>query len=135
MYGNIFLSETEEYNELYVPFVTYTITEMCFSCQEDVVLITKNEFSLFSKLFTHGRLFYMVLSDLDIKKAIATSRIVITPTLDFTTQLGSCSIDLRLGDAFRVFDYSRYPYIDPQKKDYSNEITKKVQVTHGENFI
>jgi len=77
----------------------------------------------------------MILSDRDIKKAIADKRIVITPSLDFTTQLGSCSIDLRLGHNFRVFDYSRYPYIDPSKKDYSNEITKEVSVQNSEHFV
>lgn len=65
----------------------------------------------------------MVLSDKDIKQAILTKRIIIKPRPDFQTQLGSCSIDLRLGNTFRVFEQSRYPYIDPSTKDYSNEIT------------
>jgi len=77
----------------------------------------------------------MILSDKDIKKALETKRIKIFPALDLTKQLGSCSIDLRLGDTFRVFDHSRYPYIDPNKKDYSNEITKVVTVKKNENFI
>lgn len=77
----------------------------------------------------------MVLSDRDIKKALAEKRIVITPTPDLTTQLGSCSIDLRLGTTFRVFDHSKYPYIDPSKKDYSNEITKVITIKDGEHFI
>ncbi len=77
----------------------------------------------------------MVLSDVDIKKAIETGRIKIDPTPDFSTQLGSCSIDLKLGDTFRIFDYSKNAYLDPQKKDYSNEITKVVEVKKGQNFI
>lgn len=77
----------------------------------------------------------MVLSDRDIKKAISSGQIVITPSLDFATQLGSCSIDLRLGNSFRVFDYSQYPYIDPAKKDYSNEITKEVHVADNGHFV
>lgn len=77
----------------------------------------------------------MILSDVDIKKSLATKRIIISPKPDFETQLGSCSIDLRLGDTFRVFDYSRHPYLDPNKKDYSNEITKVVKVKKGEHFI
>ena len=77
----------------------------------------------------------MILSDRDIKKAISDKRIVITPTPDFSTQLGSCSIDLRLGNAFRVFDHSRFPFIDPNKKDFSNEITKEVIVKNGDNFV
>ena len=77
----------------------------------------------------------MVLSDGDIKKAMLQGRIIITPSPDLKTQLGSCSIDLRLGNTFRVFDHSRNAYIDPTKKDFSNEITKEVRVKKGENFI
>lgn len=77
----------------------------------------------------------MILSDSDIKKALAQKQIEITPEPDFNTQLGSCSIDLRLGNTFRVFDHSRFPFIDPSKKDFSNEITKEVIINDGEHFI
>lgn len=77
----------------------------------------------------------MVLSDKDIKKAINQKRVVITPVPDLKTQLGSCSLDLRLGNVFRVFDHSKYPYIDPHKKDYSNEITREITLSDGEQFI
>lgn len=83
----------------------------------------------------YATLFFMVLSDQDIKKALASKRIVIKPTPDFDQQLGSCSIDLRLGNTFRVFDYSKHPYIDPSKKDYSNEITKVIKVPNEGSFI
>ena len=77
----------------------------------------------------------MVLSDRDIKKALKSGRIGIVPSPDLKSQLGSCSIDLRLGNTFRIFDHSRNAYIDPSKKDYSNEITKEVKVKKGENFM
>ncbi len=77
----------------------------------------------------------MILSDQDIKKALNSKRIIIKPAPDLTIQLGSCSIDLRLGNTFRVFDHSKYPYIDPAKKDYSNEITKVVKVDKDGSFI
>jgi|SRR3989344_4633805 len=77
----------------------------------------------------------MVLSDRDIREAIKDKKIVITPAPDLKLALGTCSVDLRLGNVFRVFDHSRHPYIDPSKKDYSNEITKKVIVRKGEDFI
>ena len=77
----------------------------------------------------------MVLSDKDIKKALNSGRIKIDPTLDLETQLGSCSIDLRLGNNFRVFEHSKNPYIDPSKKDYSNEITRPVELKDGDQFI
>lgn len=77
----------------------------------------------------------MVLSDRDLKKALQTGRIKISPKIDLKTQMGSCSIDFRLGNIFRVFDYNKSPYIDPTKKDYSNEITKEVKVKKGGYFI
>jgi dCTP deaminase len=77
----------------------------------------------------------MVLSDQDIRKALKSKRISIKPAPDLTTQLGSCSVDLRLGDTFRVFDYSKYAYIDPSKKDFSNEITKVIKVAKNGEFI
>jgi len=77
----------------------------------------------------------MVLSDKDIKKAIKEKRISIAPLPDFVSQLGSCSIDLRLGDTFRVFEHSKYSFIDPSKKDFSNEITRQIKIKKGERFI
>ncbi|HLD01630.1 MAG TPA: dCTP deaminase [Patescibacteria group bacterium] len=77
----------------------------------------------------------MILSDRDIKAALAAKKLQIVPPLDFKTQLGSCSIDLRLGNVFRVFEHSKKPYIDPTKKDYSNEITTEIVLKDGEQFI
>lgn len=77
----------------------------------------------------------MVLSDRDIKKALKAKKILISPSPDLKTQLGACSIDLRLGNLFRIFDHSKYPYIDPYKKDYGAEITKEVRVKNGSQFI
>jgi dCTP deaminase len=79
--------------------------------------------------------FCMVLSDRDIKKFLQEGKLSITPEPDFATQLGSCSIDLRLGNTFRVFEHSKKPYIDPSKKDYSNEITQEITVENGGQFI
>ena len=77
----------------------------------------------------------MVLSDGDLKNALKTGRIKILPAPDLATQLGSCSIDLRLGNTFRVFEHSKNPYIDPAKKDYSNEVTRELVVKDGEAFV
>ena len=77
----------------------------------------------------------MILSDKDLKTAFAEGRLKIRPKPDLKMQLGSCSIDLRLGKVFRVFEHSKNPYLDPTKKDYSNEITTEVIVKKGEYFI
>ena len=77
----------------------------------------------------------MVLSDKDIKKALEEGRIKIRPKIDQKTQLGSCSIDLRLGNVFRVFNYSRYPYIDPFNKKYLRRISKEIRIKDHEPFV
>lgn len=77
----------------------------------------------------------MVLSDRDIKKSLKDKRIIIAPAPDLTTQLGSCSIDLRLGNLFRIFDHSKYPFIDPYKKDFSPDITREVKLKDTDQFI
>ncbi|MBI3070415.1 MAG: dCTP deaminase [Candidatus Levybacteria bacterium] len=77
----------------------------------------------------------MVLSDRDLKRSLKSGRIKIKPAPDLKIQLGSCSIDLRLGNSFRVFEHSKNAYIDPSKKDYSNEITREIKVKEGGQFI
>lgn len=77
----------------------------------------------------------MILSDRDIKKALKSGRIKITPAPDFKTQLGSCSIDLRLGNIFRVFEHSKNAFIDPFKKGMTEEVTRKIIVKDKEPFI
>lgn len=75
----------------------------------------------------------MILSDRDIKKAIQEGKIKIIPKIDYQTQLGSCSVDLRLGNVFRVFNHSKCAYIDPREK--IKNFTKKVVVKKNEPFI
>ena len=58
----------------------------------------------------------MILSDRDIKQAIKEGRIKIDPKPNYSEQLGSCSIDLRLGSKFRVFTRSRHPFLDVKVK-------------------
>lgn len=77
----------------------------------------------------------MVLSDRDIEKSLEDGRIVVTPKLDKATQLGSCSIDFRLGYTFRIFAHTKYPYIDPQDSKLMDEIMQEVTVPEGETFI
>lgn len=76
----------------------------------------------------------MVLSDRDIKKAIRTGRITLKPKPNFTTQLGSCTLDLQLGNIYRVFNHSKTPYIDPQNPDTLKNITEEIRVKDGEAF-
>ena len=77
----------------------------------------------------------MILSDGDIKKYLKNGKISVTPMPDLKSQLGSCSLDLRLGNIFRIFEHSKHPFIDPSKKDFSNEITREITVRDNEQFI
>lgn len=76
----------------------------------------------------------MVLSDRDIKKYLQNGKINITPAPDLDSQLGSCSIDFRLGFKFRIFEHSRYPFIDPHNPQ-SEDVTRELAVKENEPFI
>lgn len=77
----------------------------------------------------------MILSDKDIKKSLKSGRIKITPAPDLAEQLGSCSIDLHLGNKFRVFKHSSYPFIDLRGKIETDQLMKEIIVPKNEPFI
>jgi len=77
----------------------------------------------------------MILSDRDIRKALSKGRIRITPRPNLSVQLGSCSVDLRLGKVFRVFNHSQFPYIDPNNPKLSSDMMKELVVGAGKPFI
>lgn len=77
----------------------------------------------------------MVLSDRDIMRYIEEGQIKVTPALDYNTQLGSCSIDFRLGNTFMVFEHSRYSFIDPRRPVSVAESMRKIVVPDGEPFM
>jgi dCTP deaminase len=76
----------------------------------------------------------MVLSDRDLKIALKSGKIKMTPAPDLEVQLGSCSIDLRLGNAFRIFESGVHGVIDFQK-NANHEFTKEITVVEGQSFI
>ncbi len=73
----------------------------------------------------------MVLSDHTIKEEIEAGRIVIDPFVSEYVQ--PSSVDLRLGNDFRVFEYSQHPFIDPLAKGV--DYTKHVMVDDGTAFV
>lgn len=77
----------------------------------------------------------MVLSDRDIKKALNDKVIKIFPAPSLSEQLGSNSLDLRLGNTFRVFEHSRFAFIDPFEKNSSTEVTREIVVKDKDRFI
>ncbi len=77
----------------------------------------------------------MTLSDRDIRQYIQEGKIKIDPSPDFKTQLGPCSIDLHLGNVFKVFKMSSYPYLDPKRDIDFEEIMEEIKVPEGGPFI
>ncbi|WP_420431217.1 dCTP deaminase [Candidatus Poriferisocius sp.] len=73
----------------------------------------------------------MILSDYDIKAAIAERRIEIDP-FDLANVQPS-SVDLRVDRTFRVFENHLYPYIDP--KSPQPHLTKEREVAEDGRFI
>src|SRR5688500_9823462 len=77
----------------------------------------------------------MILSDRDIKQAIKDKRIKITPKPDYKTQLGSCSLDLRLGYHFRVFKHRRRPFLDPLDPETMKNMTEEIKISTKEPYV
>jgi dCTP deaminase len=76
----------------------------------------------------------MILSDGDIKKAIAAGRIAIEPLDDPELQIQPASVDLRLGTRFILFRHSRTPYIDPLAQDAA-DYTEVMEIAEDDRFI
>jgi len=76
----------------------------------------------------------MVLSDIDIRRYIAEGKIKLDPPLP-ADHFGSCSIDLRLGNEFSVFEHSRVPFIDPRDRSAIQDMMRTIIVPDGEPFI
>lgn len=78
----------------------------------------------------------MILSDRDIRRYLESGKIVIAPSPDLEDTLGSCSIDFHLGNTFKIFNHSKYPFIDPRDTSVSTtEIMKDITVANGDSFI
>ncbi len=77
----------------------------------------------------------MVLSDRDIIKALEEGRIRIDPAPDLEKQLGSVSVDFRLGRTFMVFEHSRFSYIDPRHPQSIGDAMRTIEVEDDESFI
>jgi dCTP deaminase len=73
----------------------------------------------------------MVLSDRTIKEEIAAGRLVFDPYDESLVQ--PSSVDMRVDRSFRVFNNSRYPYIDVRAP--MENLTELVSVEDEEPFV
>lgn len=75
-----------------------------------------------------------ILSDKTIKEYLEEGKIVIDPLKD-EQQIQPSSVDMRLGDKFKVFKVIRKPYIDPKDEEDIAEYMESSTVPEGEAFI
>ena len=75
-----------------------------------------------------------ILSDKTIKEYLEEGKIVIDP-LKYEQQIQPSSVDMRLGDEFKVFKVIRKPYIDPKDEEDIAEYMESSTVHEGEAFI
>jgi len=57
------------------------------------------------------------------------------PKPNFKEQLGPCSLDLHLGNIFKAFKPSQYPYLDLKRKINFESLMEKIKVEDGAPFI
>jgi len=77
----------------------------------------------------------MILSDRDIKAALLAKQIVVKPKPDLYNQLGTSSLDLRLGYHFRVFKHRKKPFIDPLDPETISGMTEEVKISKKEPYV
>ena len=75
-----------------------------------------------------------ILSDKTIKEYLEEGKIVNDPLKD-EQQIQPSSVDMRLGDEFKVFKVIRKPYIDPKDEEDIAEYMESSTVPEGEAFI
>jgi len=77
----------------------------------------------------------MILSDGDIKKFIAEGKIKVNPQPNYEEQLGACSLDLHLGNVFKTFKPTQYPFLDLKRKLNFEEFMEEIVVEKDSPFI
>lgn len=77
----------------------------------------------------------MILSDRDIKRYIEEGKIKITPKPNFDDQLGPCSLDLHLGNVFKIFKPTQYPYLDLKRKGDFEKFMEETRIDDDAPFI
>jgi dCTP deaminase len=77
----------------------------------------------------------MILSDRDIKAALRSRDIVIKPKPNLKEQLGSSSLDLRLGYTFRYFKHRKQAFVDPFDPKTTEGMTEEVIISKREPYV
>jgi dCTP deaminase len=77
----------------------------------------------------------MILSDRDLLQRIRSGDIVVEPLDDPELQIQPASIDLRLGNTFRVYQLPHVACIDLRDPQSVTHYTEEIVIPDGEGFI
>ena len=76
----------------------------------------------------------MILSDRDIKAYLESGHIKITADYDVYADIQPASLDIRLGNDFKIYDHTKTPILDP--RNINEEVhTRMIHIPDGEAFI
>ena len=78
----------------------------------------------------------MILSDRDIKKAIESGRVKIdTSQPELFPHIHASSMDLRLGNTFKLYEHSKFAVLDPKQPESFRGNMRTITIPDGEAFI
>lgn len=85
----------------------------------------------------------MILSDRDIKAAINAGRVKIeapsilpgSGTMEMFQHIHASSMDLRLGNIFKVYEHSKYALLDPKNPETFAKNMRIITIADGDPFI
>ncbi len=78
----------------------------------------------------------MILSDRDIKAAIAAGRVKVESTNpEMFEHIHASSMDFRLGNVFKVYEHSKYAVLDPKNPATFAMNMRVITVADGDAFI
>lgn len=78
----------------------------------------------------------MILSDRDIRQAIADGRVkVVSAQQELFQYIHASSMDFRLGNTFKLYEHSKFPVLDPRNPDSFAGNMRTITVPDGEAFI
>jgi dCTP deaminase len=78
----------------------------------------------------------MILSDRDIKRALESGRVRIEPVEeDLARHIHASSMDLHLGNAFKLYEHSKFAILDPKKPETFFGNMRMITIADGDPFI
>lgn len=78
----------------------------------------------------------MILSDRDIKKALASGHVKIeSQKPDVAQHIHASSMDLHLGNNFKLYEHSKFAVLDPRNPETFAGRTRLITIPEGESFM